>query len=209
MAEKFYCAIIQPRVEKERQVTLCEYSWKEIQEAKREIAGILAAAENPNATRTPSIDACRYCRAKGTERCPETQGVVLAVSRFGQGLLEPVDLPKMLDACEIAEKVIEAVKARAKEVLVSGEEIPGWTLKEGNKVRVISDPTKAYQALAGHVPAEVFAGCCTVKVGQLETAFKKATALKGKAAVEAFEMKLGEAMALKQNSPTLARAEAA
>jgi hypothetical protein len=69
--ETIYVAIVQPRVGKDEQFTMARYTARDLPHAYRRCVDLLDAAEEPDAPRNPSEDACRYCPAQYF--CPEAK----------------------------------------------------------------------------------------------------------------------------------------
>lgn len=161
-------------------------------------------------------DHCKWCRGKSI--CPQLQNTALSTLPQQITLPEHIsttvptltgsELSGILDKVEVAQMYIDAVKAHAKEVLTSGESIPGWHLKAGTARREIVDPVAAFAAVSDTVTAADFAGCCTVKIGQLETTYATATGMKKGDAKAALAEALGNVLITKQSSPSLARTSA-
>ena len=111
---------------------------------------------HPTPARTPSADACRWCRAKTI--CPELNAkakeIATAVAHQDFGLVqaegtEPpaVTIPhidtSMLDTADLLQSWIDDVREKAKRQIVEGREITGWRMKPGRKMIQIVDAEKA------------------------------------------------------------------
>jgi hypothetical protein len=89
---------------------------------------------------------CQYCKASGV--CPEAQNATTALANVSTGtLISPVDLPRLLDSCIVAESVIDAVRQRARDYMSEGGSIQGWKIQTQNR-RYITDATEALNRLA-------------------------------------------------------------
>jgi len=107
--ERIFCAIRQPYLKSPEDFHSVEYITSEHAEAsRREILQIIAECSKPDAKRIPSIDACTYCRAQGTARCPESRQFLRQVSRQHILALHPPTLEAMATDIIAAENVIEA-----------------------------------------------------------------------------------------------------
>jgi hypothetical protein len=141
-------AIIQPLGTP--QVTRCLYTQDDLLTAHGEIWRLLTTAYDKDAPRRPSESACKYCRAKAI--CPEAQGIVTSLARVEDGedklsLISAEDLGELLEACFIAPKIIDAIKAEAKLRIEAGEKF-GWHLKPGVERETITDVLTVYTRLS-------------------------------------------------------------
>jgi RecB family exonuclease len=109
-------------------------------------------ATGPNPPVFPSLDACKYCKAKPI--CPAMREQVQESARNDFiSASDPVITPEMLDQAEQAIAWGESVQAAAKALLKGGTAISGWGLKPGRKMRSWLDEAVAAQVLAGHPSA--------------------------------------------------------
>jgi len=99
-------------------LTGVEYGVKELEEARQYLKNLCLSALADNAPRCPSQDACQYCQAQCTTRCPETLEEMCALpARVSQYELLPpkadcrdiFNAIKMVDAFK--QKFISALKA--------------------------------------------------------------------------------------------------
>lgn len=202
-------AIIQPWVSP--QISVCDYELNDIVAAGIQIRQIISAAKAEGAPRIPGEQQCKYCRAKAT--CPEAGATVNTLARQtfeGWDAWAPSYKAKLFDACVVAERVIDQIRARIKTDLETDpESIPGLRLKDGAKRRSVGDAQKAFSKLSGALDAQTFASCCTVKIAALETAFRKATGLKTKEAKKQFETLLDGVIETKRAASSVERVEVA
>lgn len=202
-ASKVIGAIIQPRIEREKRVTVVEYGFKELQAAREKIAFVADAAKLNHDLRKGG-DHCKYCKALAL--CPVAQGRAFEVAKRENGVVITADNAAALYArCKEAEACISAIKREiyllAKSCKENGQELPGLTLKDGAKRRKIVDAQKAVDRLG--LPVELVMPLVDIPIGELETAFKKHAGLKGSAAKQEFESRLGDSMTVKQSEPSL------
>lgn len=111
-----------------------------------------AAAElalSPDAPTTPSLDACKYCRAKTI--CPSMRTKVQDNARKDFAPDTQVT-PEMLDLAEMASNWADAVKTAAKQQIKAAP-ITGWSLKPGRKMRFWKAEGLAIEALKDHPEA--------------------------------------------------------
>lgn len=192
--------------------SVCLYSAADLKVARKEVFGIIDAIHRPGAPRIPSAKACQYCKAKGTERCPESIAVVeslpLEISRDGNTLvITPEQMAELLEKLPMVEGIIESIRAKAKRMLQADPNaVPGWTLKPGAERETITEPTTVYnRASAAGVNSEAFMGCVNITKTKLKDAVKAATGDKGKALDARMESILAGCTETKQAAPSLAK----
>mgnify|MGYP000871628137 CR=1 FL=1 len=200
----------------ENRLTLARYDRDNLDAAREEILGVLKRAEDPNAPRVPSIEACRYCRARGV--CPEARAVALALPvAETPELPTPTRTPEAfaaaltgdeLSACltrgRLFDRIHEAIRDEAKRRMTAGETIPGWTLKPGTKRTTITDPQAVFQrfaALGG--TAEQFMRVVKVTNGKLESAVRDVTGAKGVSLKQTMAALVEGASEEKETNPSL------
>lgn len=202
-------AIVQPYAEREQRISTAAYSYEELGIAVAEFRGLfrtLNAMELRLETRYRNPgEHCRYCKALGTERCPESMQLAQAMIPVPQADLMPkgADLAQWLDRCEAVESIILAIRAHAKQLLAAGEEVPGWKLKDGRHVRTIPNVALAWERLQDNLSAAAFMSACKATLTPLEEAYGEATGLKGKALRKSFDELLGDVIVMRQDAPSL------
>ena len=89
----------------------------------------------PDAPLRPSEKACQFCRAASV--CPALKGHSDALVKESKKpeALAPSELAVWLDAAELAEVRIGAIRAEAYRRLTAGGTIPGWALVDGRRTR--------------------------------------------------------------------------
>jgi Protein of unknown function (DUF2800) len=208
----YYGAIIQPRTREKADTVF--YTKPDILKAKTEIDEIFDKAQEPDAKRNASADACKFCLCK--TNCPEYDGWLMEVEKIRHlpsakwtGEMWDVFLTRRLEFSKFLEQRYE----EAKKILGAiPEAIPGWTLKDGNKVRRVTDLPAAWVALQGMITAKEFSDACTVALGTLEEAYwrkKQASgnAITQKEATAAINVALHGIIELKQNAPSVTKAK--
>jgi CRISPR/Cas system-associated exonuclease Cas4 (RecB family) len=201
--KRIFVAIVQPMA---APFTIAEYEESDLKLADEQIQGIVAAALAPNAPRTPSPDACKYCRAKSI--CPEAQGQATALAEVKSEVIPTLTNEQVADFLEkatIVEAFIESLRAEAKQRLKDGVEIAGYKLTAGRTSRSIESLQEAHSRLSGIIGEEAFLSACKVSVPTLEKAFASAKGLKGKSAKEEFEKEVHDLLINKQGEPVMTR----
>jgi len=204
--KKIYVSIIQPRTD--TPYTIAEYDEEALEEARKEIVGIVERAYAPDAPRNATPSACKYCRAKSV--CPEAGGKMQTLAKNSlEGILTLTDeqLSEYNDAADVAESVIEAIRSETRRRLNSGSSIRGWELKPGRTTRTIENAEDAWCKIANAeiLDAAEFAQCCKISVTSLEKAVVRNLKLKAKEGKEKLSEILGEVLATKQSEPVMSR----
>ena len=203
-----YVAIIQPLA---GGTTIAEYNEEELEAATKEILAIVSASLDPNAPRTPSVSACKWCRAKSI--CPDAYGQATAakthlqvVSGVAIATLSNEELASIDSKADIVEDFIEEIRKEIKSRLMAGQQIAGRKLGKGRTTRsVSSDSAAVVSALSGILSASDVMACAKLSVTSLEKAVAKAKGVKGKEAKEALDAALGWLLEAREGEPTLMR----
>jgi len=196
-------AIIQPLAAGK---TIAEYNEEDLARAEEEIIGIVRASQKHDAIRTPSPDACKWCRAKSI--CPEVRGTHKELEVVSNSVVPRLSNEEILAIDEKAEVVldfIEEVRKEMKARMMAGQQFTGRSLTEGRKVRSVSDTQSVISALSGIVEQSDVLACTKVSVTALEKAYAKAKGLKGKEAKEKFEDSLGWLIETTTGEPSIKR----
>jgi CRISPR/Cas system-associated exonuclease Cas4 (RecB family) len=189
--------------------TVAVYDEQAIEQATEEIGAMMALIQQPGHPRIPSPEACKYCLAKGTPACTESQDVLREIAGIDgtYAIAWPVEhIATMLDRCKIAEDVIDSVRDYARKIIATGEQIPGWELKDGAAVETISDPVTVMQRVyAIGATQDDFLTTVSVGKGKLEKVVRKVTGAKGKALKDAVDGLIEGCTETKQKAPSLVR----
>lgn len=144
-----------------------------------EIDLIFEAAERATAKDAkPSIDACRYCRIRATDRCPETfpTSTQLFKTPSVESLLSslmPAQKGKLLDECAILEGNIKVARERLlAELAINETSVEGWKVGWTSGRDSIPDATAAFNAVSEYLSAEEFAACCVPGKTKITDALK-------------------------------------
>lgn len=91
---------------------------------------------------------CRFCRAKGAceFRAKENMKVIEEIQNT-TGVVSNEELGEMLTKTDGIEQWIKDIKAYALDIVLKGEEVPGWKAVEGKSNRKITDIDKAFETL--------------------------------------------------------------
>lgn len=205
-------AIVQPRIERERRLTIAEYDGAILLDARNEIYGIIDAASEPGAVRVAGEAQCRYCPAK--IHCAEATQVVPEMAQMTihtpGDMVDTVTLEALLDKCGLAEKVIGEIKAEAKRRLSENPEIfeGRWKLKPGAKQSTITGIPILFGRLADQGWTSIdLADICSVTKTALEAKARMVTGLIGKKLEEWIKMNLTGVVELKEKAPSLERGQ--
>lgn len=211
--ESVIVAVIQPWVTMNPDV--CEYSQTDLVIARSQMESRIISSNAPNATRTPSEAACKYCKAKAI--CPEARELALTppMSAMPEGItpeaiaatLTADTLAKFLDRASFAEKVIDACRDEAKRRIAEGESIPGYKLKDGAIRENITDAQECWRRVCSRgVNVDQFMATVTIAKGKLKDLVKSATRLKGKDLETDLSIILDGITEQKQSEPSLVKA---
>jgi len=141
--EKVMLIIFQPNIGTSiEEVTLLQLATFE-----RMLIDAANAANDPFAELSPGSKQCKYCRAKTV--CPALKDTAneLAKAEFN---IPGTTIQQNLDLAELVGDWAEAIKAQAKESLISGGVIPGWELKEGRRIIKFANQVGSEAYLAGN-----------------------------------------------------------
>lgn len=132
----------------------------------------VAEAEKLHARRVPGEVQCRYCKAKAD--CPACHGLLVQQSQVEVASAWPDWLPERkaeaVRLAGLAKRWADAVERRAKADLMAGLSIPGCSLSAGRKSFKVTDAQGAFSVLSDAIglTGEEFAGCCSVKISELD-----------------------------------------
>jgi hypothetical protein len=145
---------------------------------------------------------CQYCKATGI--CPEAQEATKTLTTTStSAVIDPSQLPRLLEVCTLAESVIENVRKRAREILDAGGEVPGWKLIN-SKRRSITSSASAYHLIKEAFGEEVAMGASSVSLTDATKSLATKAGLKEKEAKAKIELVLADIIEMK-NSQRLMR----
>ena len=100
-------------------------------------------ALSDDAPTSPSVDACRYCKAKTI--CPSMREKVQETAR-SDFKPDMTVTPEMLDNAVLMAAWADAVQSAAKAQLADGKSIQGWTMRVGRKTKFWKDEKLVQEA---------------------------------------------------------------
>ena len=169
--EVVFCGILQPYVCRDVPQVV-RYRREELAALRGFFTGLLERVQLPGARRVPGEVQCRYCKAVAS--CPACHGLMAERSQVDVAAAWPEWAPERkseaVRLAQLAKRWAEAVERRAKADLKAGLVIPGCSLSAGKRCFKVSDAQGAFSALAEAIgiSGEVFAGCCSVKISELD-----------------------------------------
>ena len=204
--ERVRVAILSPKLQE--RCTVADYDRFEMELAYRLIRLSLAEAAQPDAPRTPGRH-CQRCPAR--LNCEEARSLVGSTYSLAKRISEgDYQLPvgekgsRIIDNIKTSKTILAALEERYKEILASEpDSIPGWRLKEGKKVRQITDVGQA-KALSPLNDGD-FWSCCELSIGWLQEKLGALYGTKGKTLQRRFDQLFGELVSFKQYAPELER----
>ncbi len=192
-AKRIFSAIRQPYLPSPDDFHAVEYRADDIEPARADLLKILAKNKDPNAKRTPSIDACMYCRAKATPSCPESMEVVKMLNRAKVMTLSPGVMEQYGDEIIMAVNLAKAWYERLRMILTQYPElIKLYKLDTAQQVANVTDNAEAFKALAEHLTPDEFISCCKISIPSLTAHLSKKLGVSSEAASNLIEDKLGE-----------------
>ena len=116
-----------------------------------------------DAPTSPSVDACRYCKAKTI--CPSMREKVQEAAR-SDFKPDMTVTPEMLDDAALVAAWADAVQSAAKEQLANGKAIQGWTMRMGRKTKFWKDEALVMEAFKDNLSAwELKSPSAVLKLG--------------------------------------------
>jgi len=168
---KVYALIIQPFAEKGHQTSVVLYQRSNMTAMYHRIKTVEERAMDEHAMRRPSPKACRYCLVKAL--CPEANAAAISIVNTKVEELAPQQLAELLERFEMATKIIDAGKARAKALLTaSADAIPGWKLSDPGKKTTIRSVQRAFNVLRSVVHPEDMLNVASISLDQLSEAHR-------------------------------------
>lgn len=204
-------AIVQPRADAEHRMTIGKYTREDLASSKRQLLEWEAAWTKPGQPRTPSPDACRYCKA--AEFCPERNARVLAVQDAAPTLLTglaemtPDAFENLWTGYKLAmnDRVQSAIKAEAVKRVQEGR-MPSYALKENAPRAGVENAAAALDILTtGEYALEKsdVLACMKLTLGDVEKTARIAHKLKEKEAKTLVRNKLAQHLKMTTPAPSV------
>lgn len=145
----------------------------ELNDMKLRILTVVDRVE-AEAPHTPSTEACLYCAIKGT--CPAVASHALALTKqkpfdlteMVNEITDPRQMSKVLEAVELLAPWCEEVKKKAKDMVMAGEQIDGYDVRERASAPSMGSPSAIYEAIQNDVTIDEFQEVCDVKLTKLK-----------------------------------------
>jgi len=209
-AKEFTVAILQPWVSSRPSVAV--YDQRQAELALAMLRTSIEDANDPDAPRIPG-PWCSKCPA--IAQCEEAKQQALVTTSLAKRIEKgeyvlPIG-PKGAEVLEFlaaAEPLLEALRERYKALLLQEPDaVPGWYMKEGKKVREITDIQAAYALASQYISLEQFLGAASLKVTPLQEAFGLASnpKLTGRNLEQQFNQAFEKVISFKQYRPELTR----
>ncbi len=164
-------------------VSTCTYILDDLRKAEKERRDKLHAARQPDALRIPGPKQCAFCKAAGTDRCPESKQVCTDVALVQQDQLAKRVTTEDMNLYYTAMPILKSMKARAEDQLREDpQSIPGYCIGKGRKTTTYDDPVaifKAAQEKTG-MSDDAFIACMKLGKTAFMEALREHTDLKGK-----------------------------
>jgi hypothetical protein len=187
------------------------YSSADLPLALADVIEVWRASQVETAPRRPSVEACRYCRARATSFCVETLMPPKELQTMPDLInLSPKQKGDLLVLCDIVAGNIKALRERLFEELKENEgAVEGWQIVPGDFRASIPDPSAAFQVVSAWLTGDEFQKCLTVRKSDLEAELKATLyvkeSIKGKAAKQRIEEILSPVIVKKQGESKLER----
>lgn len=190
-----YAAIRQPYLPAPLDFHAVEYRAEDVAAARKELLEVIAETKKSEAKRAPSLDACMFCRARGTVRCPESMVFIKDVLRAKVMQLHPHKLEQMGPEMKMAIRVADAWYERIRYI---GEKYPEllklYELGDQQFVHTVTDPAQAASRFSADFDgADGFMrACCKVSIPKLAMHLSKSRGVPYDEAEKAIFSELGD-----------------
>lgn len=214
-------AIVQPLVTHDPD--LCLYNSDAIKKAEQEMYVRVRKSNNPNAKRVAGPTQCKFCLARNTCQEYQTWAASLvpetaSVAGVPVASWTPEQRAHFLNMRGVAQKWLDECTDEMKRLITEdAAAIPGWSLREGNKIETVNDPQELFtrfNALARPWAEKeqadlltLYIQCVKVHKEDFESLLRKVSDLKGKGLKAKMDSLLEGITDVKQNAPSLARSK--
>jgi hypothetical protein len=205
--QRFRVAILAPRLAE--RCTVADYDATEALLAYRLMRLSLAESAVPEAVRTPGTH-CSRCPAR--LNCEEARQLIGNTYNLAKRIESgEYRIPlgekgaRIIENIKTAKGLLKNMEDRYKQQLLDEpDSIPGWRMKEGKQVRVITEVDKALKAAkANWFSDEDFWSCCEVAIGRLQEKLGEIAKVSGKGLSKRFNETFGQLVTYKQYAPEL------
>lgn len=178
-ADEIIVAIRQPYLPEPLNFHSAVYKKEQMPAVRKMLIGIIRRSEKPDAPRVASIEACRFCRARGTSRCPESMALVTQLAQNKITALKPAELEALGPAVMAAKSIVDAWTERMKFIANTYPALlTEHELASTGSTRKI-DAAEAYNELfnsgvLGDRLWPIFSSACTLSLPKLVEATQKA-----------------------------------
>lgn len=199
-----YSTILQPFLSRTTP-TCVSYTRSQLSDLSAAVKSALEAANSPSPAFSPSLHACRYCRALPT--CPAASQHAHSIEQYHTWQLLPLsDRAELYHRAQLAKKLAADVESLARADLESGLTLPGLKLKTGNTVRKLAFTDQLTALCNTHdIAPEDY---CTPSLAKLEKVYQARLKAKGNKcsldqAKKAIATLIPESITASQNAPSI------
>lgn len=171
-------------IERWGRVTITEFDNVSLTAVYQELVDIYQKTQATNPAYNPSETTCKYCPVQAT--CPAIKREVetmatLDVAPARWELITPDEKAELWDKLSLVQRAAAIIKSRITEEVATdpGAYSAHFREKQTSGRRTVVDP--AGLAADSKLPADKFAGICSVPIGKFKQAMRDHTGMKGKA----------------------------
>jgi hypothetical protein len=140
---------------------------------------------------------CRWC--KKIMSCSAVKDVMAAIEPEHYEIADPKELSRALFRARLLKEWAEQIETFAKQLALTGIEIPGYYLKSRAGKREIMDVKRAYELST--LPPDIFIALCHLSIGALEDAIVREKKISKTSAKKFVNTQLAEV--IQRRAPTL------
>jgi hypothetical protein len=167
-------AVFQPRL---KQISKAIVLKEEVAGIKNRIKAIINECKSDGLRLCPSSKACSFCLAKGICSAYKMENSLITeelVKLSGtHGIVNPSELSVWLEKWRAVKKVGASLEHHVKQMLLEGNAVPGWKLKNKAGARTVSDAEGLYNAVKDILSHDDFMKCVSVKAGDVEDVYSR------------------------------------
>lgn len=181
--------------------TVVYYSAEAVEAAKQEISEIYESVVRRIDERIPGQEQCRWCKAFGTDRCPEsTKAVVQLGSRDLSTELRLDEAEKIYSLKKLAIKFLDMAEERIRTAIARGEPV-SYELGKPRITKEIKDAAEAFVRL--DLPEDAIFRCASLSLRSLIEEYEQASGCAKPKAREYVEAKLADIIEVAESKPPL------